>query len=220
MSKTLVAALPDQAVNELWWLTMVESTFALFFGISAVFWPGLTLVTLVYLFSGFVLGLGILQLFSGIMSIRARSTWWITMLIGIAGIGIGIYLVRHPDISFRSFVLLVGLLLLARGLLDLVRVFTDRQTTRGGVPKVLLAIMGVAAIIAGVFIMVQPVVGGVAFVWILGLYAIVFGALNMAIAIELRMALLEQSAESLAEPEPRTNNDDRTDRKKSGVQPA
>lgn len=198
MSKMLVAAAqttpPDQAVNELWWVSMLESVIALFFGISAVFWPQLTLLTLVYLLAAFVLTIGILQLFAGVMSIRARSTWWVTMLIGFLGIGLGIYLVRHPSVTLHTFTLLIGLLFIARGLLDLVRVFADRVSTRGNTPRILLAIVGVAAIIAGIFIMTQPVSGGIAFVWILGVYAIIFGILNMAIALELKSAVHEQSS--------------------------
>jgi uncharacterized membrane protein HdeD (DUF308 family) len=178
---------------------MIEAALALFFGISAIFWPALTLVTLVYLFSGFILGLGIVQVVSAVMSIRSRSTWWVTLLIGILSIGLGVYLVRHPDISTQSFLLLVGLLLLARGVFDVVRVFSDRATTPDGIPKVLMAIFGISAIIAGIFIMVQPAVGGVAFVWILGVYTLIFGTLNIALATELRAALFGRATEPGAE---------------------
>jgi uncharacterized membrane protein HdeD (DUF308 family) len=225
MSKMLVAAVSDRAVNQLWWVNMIEATLALFFGISAVFWPALTLITLVYLFSGFVLALGIVQLFAGIMSIRARGTWWVTALLGILGIGVGVYLLRHTNVSFQSFVLLVGLLLLARGLLDIVRVFADRESTRGGVPRILTAIIAIAAIVAGIFIMVQPVSGGIAFVWALGVYAIIFGALNMALAMELRAALFNETVDE-ATDKIRTEGEkgwnkvaDSHGRKKPGVQP-
>lgn len=157
------------------------------------------MVTLVYLFSGFVLALGMVQLVSGIMSIRRRSTWWITGLIGILGIGVGIYLVRHPGVSFQTFILLIGLLLIARGILDLVRVFVDRTSTSGRVAKILTGVIGVSAIIAGVVIMAQPVAGGIAFVWVLGVYAIVFGTLGMALAMELRTALFGEAVEPVTD---------------------
>lgn len=185
----LVATMPGRAINGLWWLYMIEAILALFFGIAAVFWPGLTLVTLVYLFGAFILGVGIVQLISGLMSIRSRSNWWVSMLMGLLGVALGIYLVRHPGVSFHTFVLLIGLILLARGLLDLVRAFTDHGGTYSSTPRVLNAILGIAGILAGIFIMIQPVTGGVAFVWILGVYAIIIGVLHIAIAIELRSAL-------------------------------
>jgi uncharacterized membrane protein HdeD (DUF308 family) len=202
MSKALIAALPAkaaEAVNELWWISMIEAALALFFGVSAIFWPGLTLVTLVYLFSGFILGLGVVQVVSAVMSIRRRSTWWVTLLLGILGIALSIYLLRHLDISMQSFLLLVGLSLIARGVLDIVRVFSDKTTTPDGIPKILTAIVGISAIIAGIFVLAQPVAGGVAFVWILGVYALIFGTLNMALAVELRTALFGSVAEPRAD---------------------
>jgi uncharacterized membrane protein HdeD (DUF308 family) len=217
MSSVLVAAAaPDRAVNQLWWIGMIEAALALFFGISAIFWPGLTLVTLVYLFSAFVLGLGVLHLISGLASIRRRSTWWITSLLGMLWIGLGVYLVRHPDVSFKTFILLIGLFLIARGILDLVRAFIDRAATS---TKVLSAVIGLAAVVAGILILVQPAAGGIAFVWILGLYAILLGSLGMTIALELRAALMEQLAEAEGAPsEARHGGNDR--RRKAGVRTA
>jgi uncharacterized membrane protein HdeD (DUF308 family) len=189
MSSIIVAVAPDKAINELWWTGLVGGVLALFFGITAVFWPGLTLVVLVYLFSGFILAFGVLYLLVGLMSIRRRSSWWVTALVGALAIGGGVYLVRHPAVSFTTFVLIVGLLLIARGLLDLARVFVDRLD---GATKTFMAIVGVAGIIAGILILAQPVTGGVAFVWILGLFAIIDGILGIAIALELRTRLFEQ----------------------------
>lgn len=189
MERTLLESVSDRAINQLWWMNVIEATLALFFGISAVFWPTLTLVTLVYLFSAFVLGIGIFQLINGLMSIRARSSWWVTALVGVIGIGVGIYLFRHPNVSFSAFVLVVGLFLIARGILDLVRVFSDRSSTATGIPRILMGIVGVLAILAGIYVLVQPVSGGIGFVWALGVYAIVFGTLNMAVALDLREAL-------------------------------
>jgi len=185
----IAAAVTDRAVNELWWMGVIESALALFFGISAIFWPGLTLITLVYLFSAFVLGLGIIQLILGLMSIKRRPTWWVTALVGALGVGVGIYLVRNPGVSFRTFIILVGLFLIARGILDIMRVFVDRGTNT--LVKTFSSILGVVAIIAGILVLLQPVAGGVAFVWVLGLYAIIAGIFGLAVALELRAALTE-----------------------------
>lgn len=187
MSSVLAAAVSDRAVNELWWIGMIESVLAIFFGITAIFWPGLTLLVLVYLFGAFVLALGNLQVFAGIMSYGRRGTWWVTLLLGILGIGVGVYLLRNPDVSLPTFILLVGLLLVARGLFDITRAILDRSLPLN---RILLAVIGVSAIVAGIFILLQPETGGVAFVWVLGVYALILGMLGMAIALGLRALLL------------------------------
>jgi uncharacterized membrane protein HdeD (DUF308 family) len=216
------SAVSDRAVNELWWIGVLESALALFFGVSAIFWPGLTLVTLVYLFSGFVLGIGVIELIAGLMSIKRRSTWWVTALIGGVGVGLGVYLVRNPNVSFEVFVILIGLFLIARGILDIMRVFVDRMS---GVIKTLSAVVGIAAIIAGIFVLSQPVAGGVAFVWVLGLYAIIWGTLGMAISVELRALLTDEArervdrADETADRNGRTERTIRPGRRTSGAQP-
>jgi uncharacterized membrane protein HdeD (DUF308 family) len=186
MDNVIIAT--EQTASDLWWIGVIEATLALFFGISAIFWPGLTLFALVYLFSAFVLGLGLVEVVGGFMSRKARTSWWATVIIGAIGIGVGLYLVRHPNVSFRILILLIGLTLIAWGILDIMRAFVDRTEV---LHKALWAVIGIAGIIAGILVLLQPAAGGVAFVWILGLYAIVLGVLSIVTSLELRTALTE-----------------------------
>jgi uncharacterized membrane protein HdeD (DUF308 family) len=188
---TLAVFITPQAVNEMWWLGLTQGILAIFFGITAVFWPGLTLVTLVYLFSAFILLWGMTEIIHGLLSIRRRSTWWLTLLFGLVGLGVGVYLIRHPDISFDTFIVVTGLTLIVRGLLDVLSVLLDRRTINN---KILMAIIGIAAIAAGIILFLQPVAGGVAFVWILGLYALIFGLLIIVMSIEARNELLSDDS--------------------------
>ena len=179
----IVAGPIVQTVNDFWWAGIVEATLALFFGITALFWPGLTLVVLTYLFSAFVMVLGIIEVVSGFMSRHVRTSWWATALLGVVGIGIGAYLVRHPKVSFGTLVVLIGIALIVRGVLDIVRVFVDRAEV---LDKIMWTFLGALGLIAGTLILYQPVAGGVAFVWIVGLYSIILGTLGMVSALALR----------------------------------
>lgn len=173
----------DHVASELWWLGIVQGIAAILFGIAAVFWPGLTLATLVILFSAFVLAWGIVSIVHGVLAIRTSSTWWLSLLFGVAGTGVGLYLVRHPGASFRTVILLIGFTLIFRGVVDILAGFLDKLSTTS---RILWIIVGAAAVLAGIFVLNQPVTGGVAFVWVLGLYSLVFGPLMIAMAIELR----------------------------------
>ena len=177
-----------QGVYEMWWLLMLQAVLAVFFGIIAIFWPGLTLLTLVYLFSAYVLAWGLMDIVHGLMSVGRRGTWWLTLLFGLIGLAVGIYLVRHPAASLATLILLIGLTFIARGVLDIVGTFLDKATPPY---RILMLLAGLAAIIAGIVILLQPLAGGVAFVWILGLYALVFGTLMFVMALEARAALLD-----------------------------
>ena len=174
-------------INELWWLTFMQSLLAIFFGIAAIFWPGLTLVTLVYLFSAFVLVWGIIEVAHALMSIGRRDSWWLTLLFGLLGLVIGVYLVRHPAVSFATFILLIGATFIVRGIFDIVSTFLDGRATAH---RILLFIAGAVGVVAGILVLMQPVAGGVAFVWVLGLYALIFGVITFVLALESRRELL------------------------------
>lgn len=174
-------------ISNYWWLGLFQGIVAVFFGIAAIFWPGLTLVALVYLFSAFVLAWGIVEIINGFLNIGRHSSWILTLLFGIIGLGAGVYLVRHPGVSFTALIIIIGLLLIARGIIDIVGIFLDRKTAGH---KALMGIVGAAALAAGIIILFQPVAGGVAFVWILGLYALIYGSLTIALAVQLHQQTL------------------------------
>lgn len=173
----------DQVASGLWWLLMTQSVLAILFGIAAVFWPGLTLVILVYLFSAYILIWGVVELVHGLMSMRRRGTWWLTVILGLIGVGVGVYLVRHPHLSFATLILLLGLTLIVRGVLEVVAGFLDDISASA---RVLALFVGVLAVVAGIVVLLQPAKGGVAFVWVIGLYALFYGALTFVLSLEAR----------------------------------
>ncbi len=174
-------------ISELWWLTLMQSLLAIFFGIAAIFWPGLTLVVLDYLFSAFILIWGIIEIVEGLMGVGRRDTWWLTLLFGLVGLVVGVYLVRHPGVSFATFILLIGLTFIVRGIFDVVGTFLDN---RSATHRILTLIVGAAAVAAGIFTLLQPATSGVAFVWVIGLYALIFGVISFVIALEGRKEML------------------------------
>lgn len=172
----------DSNTADLWWLGVVTGIVTIFFGIAALFWPGLTLATFVYLFSAFILVLGLTSIIKSLVSIKSfTGTWWFSLMFGILALGLGVYLVRHPSVSFETLILLVGFTFIVRGVFDVMEgIFGGRSAGA----NVLFFIAGILGVLAGIFMLNQPVAGGVAFVWILGLYALVTGPLLIAMSVK------------------------------------
>lgn len=167
-----------------WWTLTLRGIFAILFGIACVFWPELTLVTFVYLFGIYILVVGMVSVFQSITSIGRNKTWILTLLLGIIEIGVGIYLLRHPLVSFALLILIVAFSLIVLGVFEIVAALAD--DTNSTIGKTLLSITGCLAVLAGILLLFQPASGGVAFVWIIGLFALISGPLWIALSIDVK----------------------------------
>lgn len=179
----------DTQASELVGVSVFRGILTTLFGFAAVFWPGLTGRTLVFLFSAFILAMGVVDLISGIGKLlhgtESILTRVLTPLLGALEIGVGVYLLRHVDVRLSVFILLLGFSFLLRGIFEVVEgLFTEGPSGN----RVLLIIVGVLSALAGVIILMQPVAGGIAFVWVLGIYALITGPLMIALAVEVNKA--------------------------------
>lgn len=164
----------------------VRGVAAILFGLVALFWPGLTLVTLVYVFSAYLLVSGLIGMIMSIVTMRNNKYWFMDLLLSFLELGIGVFLVRHLTVTLATFILLVGISFVVRGVVEIVRAFVDSSVSGS---RILLGISGLVGLIAGLVILRQPVAGGIAFVWVLGLYALISGPLMIALAAEARREL-------------------------------
>ncbi len=173
------------AVN--WWALTIRGIAVLMFGVTAVFWPGLTLVSLVYLVSAFVMLAGVINVFQGLMSMGQHRGWPLTVLLGVIEAAVGLYLVRHPQVTFATFILVVGLTFIARGIFEVVVAFAEDGLSATG--RMLTILAGLVSFLVGVIMLFQPAASGVAFVWLFGLYALVVGPLMIALSLDVKKTL-------------------------------
>lgn len=163
---------------------------AILFGFAAVFWPDLTLVTLVYLLSAFLLASGLVTLVTGLIETsQAKNTVLsliLTAVLGILEIGVGVYLLRHIHVAFTTFILLISFLLIFRGLVEIFHGLFEAGVS--AMYRTANLIIGALAVVAGVILLFQPESGGIAFVWILGLYALLTGPMMIALALDISRA--------------------------------
>jgi uncharacterized membrane protein HdeD (DUF308 family) len=166
---------------------ILRGILAILFGVAAVFWPGLTLKTLLYLFSTFVLIGGLVELVHGVTRLGQAGTSILTrvlrLLLGLLQVAVGVYLLRHVQVTFATFILLIGFTLIVRGVFEIVEGLFEEGPS---MYRIVMVIVGLLALLAGIIVLFQPVASGVAFVWILGLYALITGPLLLASAFETR----------------------------------
>lgn len=176
-------------LKEMWGALVFRGVVAILFGIAAVFWPGLTLVTLVYLFGGYILATGLINMVVGLTNFNDVGSFWgrlFLMIVGLVELGAGVYLLRHPLVSFATLILVIGLTFIVRGVFEL---FAGIFGAGSALYKTVLVLGGALAVVVGVLMLMQPAASGVAFVWLLGLYALITGTMLVALAFEAKNAI-------------------------------
>jgi uncharacterized membrane protein HdeD (DUF308 family) len=173
-----------------WSLVLLRGVVAILFALVAFVWPGATMVSLVVLFSAYMLVDGCFAIASGVRAARAHERWGWFAVEGIADIVTAVVAFLWPSITILAFVLLAAAWALVSGVVMLVAAF--RLGTHRGRPWLIVA--GVVSIVWGLLLIVAPVAGAIAMTWWLGAYALAFGLAMVAAAVRLRRELHEPVA--------------------------
>ncbi len=161
-----------------WSSILIRGIFAIIFGIVAIIWPGIGLQVLVLLFGAYALIDGFIALFVGFPS---RS---VALIIeGVIGILVGLYVFFWTIQAVELFILVVGIWAIATGIFEIVAAIELRKQIKN---EVYLFIMGAISILFGLMVFINPLVAGLAFTMVIGIYAIFFGILLTALAMKLK----------------------------------
>jgi len=172
-------------VTHHWWVFLIQGLLAVVFGVLALAQPGITLESLILLFAIWVTADGVLALFSSMAAAEAREPWWPLVFTGILGIGVGIITFKWPGITALALLALISFWSILRGVLEVVTAVRLRQVIEG---EFWLGLSGVASILFGVALVVYPAAGALAVVWLIGIYAIVFGFTLVMLGFKLKGA--------------------------------
>jgi uncharacterized membrane protein HdeD (DUF308 family) len=168
-----------------WWLIIFRAVIALLFGIMALISVQFTLLFLVYLFGAYVLLDGILAIIVSLQERRSSSRWWVLSLLGIVGIVVGVLCFIHPGNVALLIFYLVGIWLIISGIIGILSAFSLRAA--GG--ELLLVVVGIISIVVGIIFVIHPTSSILTLVWLLGVFALIYGIIQIFRAIQLRSLL-------------------------------
>lgn len=176
-----------------WWMLLIRGIVAVVFGILALVWPpGITFLALTLLFGAYALVDGVFAIAAAVRRIQHRAPSGWLLLEGIAGILAGILAFLFTGIAAVALLFLIGAWAIVTGVFE----FVQAVELRRAIANVwLLLLSGAASVIFGVLIFFFPSAGLVAVVWLVGIYAIIFGVLLIALSLRLR-SLRERLPES------------------------
>lgn len=179
--------------SDLWWMNLMGGIALLLFGLLAIVWPGLTFGSLILIFGIYILVAGVINILVSFGSIAHHQAWFLKMILGAVQICAGTYLLKNPQAGLALFVLVAGITFILQGIVAIIAAFVDSSSAG---MKVLEVILGVLAIMVGIGVMRNPTVGGVAFVWVLGIYGLIGGCVAIAQALSMHREAKEISHEA------------------------
>jgi uncharacterized membrane protein HdeD (DUF308 family) len=166
-----------------WWVLLIRGIAAIAFGVLAFVWPGLTLATLILLFGAFALVDGVFALVTAIAGRRQDESWWLGILRGVIGIGIGVVTFVDPAITALALVLYIAAWALASGVLEIAAAIRLRNEIEG---EWALALAGVLSIAFAGLLLWAPGAGALALLWWIAAWALVLGVLLVLESFKLR----------------------------------
>lgn len=107
------------------------------------------------------------------------------VILGLLGIVIGLYAVRHIIVSVVALALLIGIYWVAYGIAQMYAAIANRELPHRG----WMGFIGVLSVVAGIIVIVWPGPSLVTLAIVLGVWLIIYGIMEIALAFQVRSAI-------------------------------
>ena len=165
-----------------WWLFLLRGIAGIVFGVITFFAPGISLAALVLLFGAYALADGVFAIWSAIRR-HGEDRWWLLTLQGLLSIAAAVVTVLWPGITALVLLYVVAAWALVTGVLEIAVAIRLRKAIPN---EWLLVVSGIASVVLGVLLAANPALGALVVVLWIGAYALVSGAMLVALSLRLR----------------------------------
>jgi len=171
----------SEVLADSWWAVGLRGILGILFGLICLLTPGIAIEVFVILFAAYMLVDGVFAIASGIKAARNGERWGLLILEGIVDIASGLVAVLWPAITLIALIWIVAIWAIVSGALMLGAAFT-LKLDHG---RWWLALGGIASLIFGILLVIEPLIGAVVLTLWIGAYALVFGIFLLVLAFQL-----------------------------------
>jgi len=171
----------SEVLADSWWAVGLRGILGILFGLICLLTPGIAIEVFVILFAAYMLVDGVFAIASGIKAARNGERWGLLILEGIVDIAAGLVAVLWPAITLIALIWIVAIWAIVSGALMLGAAFT-LKLDHG---RWWLALGGIASLIFGILLVIEPLIGAVVLTLWIGAYALVFGIFLLVLAFQL-----------------------------------
>ncbi|HEV7605364.1 MAG TPA: DUF308 domain-containing protein [Candidatus Limnocylindrales bacterium] len=166
-----------------WWVLVVEGVLGVIFGVLALLLPGVTLLTLAYLFAAWAIISGVTAIGEGMRVADQRGRSWPFAVTGVVSIVAGVLAALLPGPTIGGLMLFLGAWLVVGGVAQLWAAYQIRKVIDN---EWIIALAGVLRAVAGLIILAFPIVGALLTVAYISSAAIIVGVIAIALGFRLR----------------------------------
>ena len=166
-----------------WWALALRGVLAILFGLAALLRPGIALEALILLFGAYALVDGVFSIVGVFGGARGGMPRWLLLLEGIAGIVAGIVAFFLPVLTAFALYFLIIAWALVTGVAEISTAIRLRREIDGEWAMIL---SGALSILFAVALLASGAIGIFTLVWVIGVYAVVFGVLLLIAAFRVR----------------------------------
>lgn len=160
-------------VSRIEWSLIVRGVLAIVFGIIAFIYTKQTLLALVYFFGAFALLSGLLEIIAAVGAGELQLRWGWLVFAGLIGIAAGVVSFVWPNITALALVYIIAAWALVSGVAEIAFALTWPEVVEH---PWFAGLSGALSLVFGVLLAVWPRSGAVSLTWLLGIYAILYGA--------------------------------------------
>jgi uncharacterized membrane protein HdeD (DUF308 family) len=184
----------SEVLAESWWAVGLRGILGILFGLICLLTPGLAVEVFVILFAAYMLVDGVFAIAAGVKAARNGERWGLLILEGIVDLAAGLVAVLWPAITLVALVWLIAIWAVVTGALMLAGAFS-LNLDHG---RWWLALGGIASIIFGILLVIEPLIGAVVLTLWIGAYALVFGIFLLILAFQLHSKQEERARKAPA----------------------
>lgn len=166
-----------------WWVLALQGILGILFGVVAIAFPDIALVTLALLFAAWAFVSGVSQLAEGWRVAEARGRSWPFAVAGIVSVLAGIIAAIVPGITILGIVLVLGSWLVIQGVMEVYAAWQIRREVTG---EWVLALFGILRIVVGAIVLGMPIIGAILTVALLATWSIIGGVAALLLGFRLR----------------------------------
>lgn len=163
---------------------ILRGVIAILLGLGIFFFPGMALLTFVFMFGAYAVADGIFNLVSAFRKTGTeRHPRWVLALAGVVSVIAGVLAFVMPGITALSLLFIIAAWAIARGIVEIVGAIRLRKTIHH---EWLLGLTGALSIVFGLLMIMAPGAGAMGLLYWIGAYSVASGIMLIALGLKLR----------------------------------